>query len=129
MNRKWTVYLLIDPRDGEIRYVGASKLGVGRLSAHIQESYLGISASGRTKAAWIHEVLMAGYTPIAEPLIICESKDEMERLEQVWINRLRLAGCNLTNRKNSHFFGIRIVRHDFKARATAAQTNRKEVKE
>lgn len=95
----WTVYLLIDPRDGEIRYVGCSMRLRERYWGHISDGRFAIRnpdwRGGSTpKAQWIKELLQLGLMPIMEPLVKTRSWD-YRFLEEGWIRRIGLAGCKL----------------------------------
>ena len=88
------VYGLIDPRNGELRYVGKT---VGKLQtrwrAHIAPSKLGDTYRCR----WIRQLLAAGLKP--EPFVIEThgSEDDLNGAEVWWIAYLRSIGCRLTN--------------------------------
>lgn len=88
------VYILIDPRDGEIRYVGRTQLLLkDRLSNHIH------SRNQYTRrAGWINELLELGLKP--DILMIQDCGSDMigvDRAEEQWIRRFSLAGCQLFN--------------------------------
>lgn len=88
----YTIYLLIDPRNGEIRYVGATYQNTAtRLSAHLCE------LGSKRKRAWIKELRAEGLKPKIEKLFTCRLSQEAARREAVWIRRLRKAGCDLLN--------------------------------
>ncbi len=100
--RKWTVYLLIDPRNDEIRYVGASTYGGKfRLGQHIADSKEGDGP----KDSWIKELLKLGMKPIAADLADYRTCSQMITGEMYWINRLRAAGCPLFN--TNHRYWVR----------------------
>lgn len=91
----WHVYFLIDPRDGEIRYVGGSLYGKKRLLAHVWES--NGASGGKGKNRWIQSLITQGKIPLAENFLSFDTKEEMAKAEVDWIRRLRAAGCILFN--------------------------------
>jgi predicted GIY-YIG superfamily endonuclease len=95
----WTVYLLVDPRDGEIRYVGGSK--------HVHKRYwehMGGGTPNRAKNSWIQELTHENLRPSLEVLVRCETEREMIESEIAWTHRLRAAGCAIFNasRRRAH---------------------------
>lgn len=91
-NPFYTVYLLIDPRNGDIRYVGCTKYPVKvRLSQHL-------SCKARPdKFNWICDLKQNGLRPVGHTLLEIPDCVEAFYQEQVWIKRLYLAGCPLFN--------------------------------
>jgi hypothetical protein len=73
MIRKYTIYHLIDPESGLVRYVGMSQNPRNRLVAHIAESKI---TQNTEKKAWIHGLLRKNKAPI---LGIVSSYDTEER--------------------------------------------------
>jgi len=57
------IYLLVDPNDGKVRYVGKSKNPRGRLRQHIKESML---RQNTAKKKWIRGLLKKHQAPIME---------------------------------------------------------------
>ncbi len=87
------IYVLIDPRDGDIRYVGLTiQLLKERYKVHI---------STRTPkkahcASWIKHLQNAGYQP--EIRLVQEVPDEhVGAAEVYWISYFRSIGCRLVN--------------------------------
>jgi hypothetical protein len=87
----WYIYLLIDPRDGEIRYVGGSKSPKTRYQVHVTESV------NTPKFRWVQELRARRMKPIMEILIEYQDEKEMVEDEIAWVRRLRAAGCPLFN--------------------------------
>ena len=54
------IYLLIDPDNGTVRYVGKSKNPRGRLRQHIKES---MQRQNTAKKKWIHGLITTGKAP------------------------------------------------------------------
>jgi len=85
------IYLLTDPRDGGIRYVGITKRVLStRLSAHLSAARLGEQTH---RAAWLRVLMGLGLRPRIIPL---EDTDDRLR-ECFWIAALREAGNDLVN--------------------------------
>jgi hypothetical protein len=83
------IYALVDPRDGEIRYVGKAKDLKVRLWGHLHEK-------ARThKANWIRSLLAAGLKP--ELRVLEETGDDWAERERWWIRHFRETGTQLTN--------------------------------
>src|ERR1700742_1418287 len=74
------IYVLIDPRDGKVRYVGKSNNPKRRLTRHncIAES------KGLRRAKWIGELRSLGLTATMEVLEACSADNWKER-ERYWI--------------------------------------------
>lgn len=87
------IYGLIDPRDGQLRYVGRSRSSpVQRLASHCAPSSRRQSAPvGR----WLADLHAAGAKPEIEVLDAQPADDN--NAEQFWIGYYRALGCNLTN--------------------------------
>lgn len=93
MARPWFIYILIDPRDGEVRYVGwttrpRSRLGVHLCNARRGESYY--------VSRWIASLLAEGLQPAMR---VIEAGDGCgyAQAERGWIAHYRVQGCRLTN--------------------------------
>lgn len=90
---KWFVYLLIDPRDAAVRYVGVSHVPKRRYREHLKEA-----VQGRTtpKDDWVRSLLATGeYVPNME--IVDSGHGDGVDAERAWIAKMREAGCPLTN--------------------------------
>jgi NUMOD3 motif len=85
------IYVLIDPRDGEIRYVGWTIQTLAkRLGAHR-------CAQGRHhRATWIRALKREAHVPIIRLLQEVRASEAPEA-ERYWIRFFRLAGCLLVN--------------------------------
>jgi len=88
------IYNLQDPRDGEIRYVGITKIPHNRLSQHKSESRT--SYSNQNKNAWMADLLISGSVPKMNIIDLCESTDASS-CEEAWIDYYRKQGCELLN--------------------------------
>lgn len=86
-----SIYVLVDPRDGEVRYVGwTTKTLAWRLLRHVK-------ARGKTwRDNWIAVLLGLGEIPIIRVLQVLPLQGSQDA-ERYWIKTLRDAGCRLTN--------------------------------
>jgi hypothetical protein len=88
------IYGLVDPRNGNLRYIGRTKRRLMvRLNGHIQSAK---KASDRHVHSWIRGVLMAEMKPL---VVLLEETDarSWEEAEQFWIAYFRSLGADLTN--------------------------------
>lgn len=95
VNRCHVIYGLIDPRDGQLRYVGKTcSSAAKRLSEH-----LGHARRGRQRHVynWLRQLLAASLKPEVEVLETCESAKVLSEVEQFYIAYFRMVGCRLTN--------------------------------
>jgi hypothetical protein len=89
--RRVYIYALLDPVNGEIRYVGKSIRPKERLQNHCVEK----SRTWRTN--WICAVLATGQRPQLRILEILDRDDDWKQAERDWISNLRDRGARLTN--------------------------------
>ncbi len=78
---KVVIYVLKDPRNGEVRYVGKTNNLERRLDHHIREAK---KREKTYKARWIRGLLAEGIKPVAEVLETCDESTWQER-ERFWI--------------------------------------------
>lgn len=92
---KHFVYGLVDPRNGELRYVGKSSIGIKRPRVH----QLARGRVGRTKKdSWLKSMYSDGATvPSIIILRVCANDVEVLAHEVLLIALFRNAGFNLTN--------------------------------
>lgn len=88
--REWCIYVLRDPRDGAIRYVGWTKHAKIRLKKHIW------CKDRSHKQHWINSVIADGKRPLME-IIEDGSGPGFAEAERRWIAHYRSIGCPLTN--------------------------------
>lgn len=89
-----TVYVLKDPRDGAIRYVGKTVQPLKvRLGAHIRRS----SEKKTHRDCWIAGLLAAGYLPTIKAVECVPAAADWQARERHWIAELRRQGAALTN--------------------------------
>jgi GIY-YIG catalytic domain len=94
--RYYQIYVLIDPRDHAIRYIGKSDDVEYRYYQHLQ--YLG---GGRRERSWIKELKKLGLSPILEILetieVSANSRAIVLQREQHWIEEFVRLGAPLVN--------------------------------
>lgn len=96
------IYGLIDPRDGEIRYIGKTKNPKTRLSGHITESKKNNSDNYRLK--WLRKLSKLGLSPGIIFLKICQV-DDFEKYETEYIKKYsnnRLTNSDDTGQGNKN---------------------------
>jgi hypothetical protein len=88
------IYALVDPRDGQWRYIGKSCRGLKRPEEHLRPSYL--KASTR-KNAWMKSLVAQGL--MYETVVLEEfgSAGELDDAEREWIAEARRVGVRLVN--------------------------------
>lgn len=86
------IYGLIDPREGQIRYVGATQQLKERLKDHLTSAY----RSSSPKRMWMRELLTSGLQP---EMIVLETVPYAfwEEAERYWIAKMRERGVPLLN--------------------------------
>jgi len=91
------IYILIDPRTDEIRYVGKTEQTLSaRLNAHMQDK-------GKChRVNWLNELKALGLKPRVVTLVTIDLFDDQgdkiwQSEERYWIKRLKSMGARLTN--------------------------------
>ena len=84
------IYTLTDPRNGEVRYVGATQDLKKRLSQHMCQR------GHHDRRNWIASLKSDGLKPIIETLEESDLENWRE-CERYWIEMLMFYGCRLTN--------------------------------
>lgn len=93
MNNTWFIYVLTDPRDGRIRYVGKTDNLKRRLRMHLHAAMNAKSRNRRVN--WIRSLMLSGLTPC---MPVLESGDgDWKEAERRWIRNLKKAGLDLVN--------------------------------
>lgn len=88
------IYVLKDPRTGEVRYVGKTKNSLRkRLTDHIYDS----KRHKNRRANWIKSLAKKGLEPIIELIETVSSGEDWAEREKYWIKWYRGNGCNLLN--------------------------------
>jgi hypothetical protein len=93
---KFLIYGLFDPRDGQLRYVGKSTIGLERPKSHYSRSLKG--HEGQTyKTNWIMSLSKVGLRPEVEVLEELPTPNGLDEAEIFHIAYYRSLGCSLTN--------------------------------
>lgn len=88
------VYGLIDPRTGELRYVGQTINGMDRATAHWRRKSI---RNHRDRChTWVRKLLSLELTPRVEILEECLA-EELNIIERFWIASILAAGGQLLN--------------------------------
>ena len=90
-DKRFSIYYLLDPITGRVRYVGGSCRPSARLEDHLKvrgESH---------RARWQRQLLVRGLQPIFVIKCVVETEAEMFRIEMALIAKLRANGELLTN--------------------------------
>jgi len=104
------IYILIDPFDNNIRYVGQSSNIERRLKDHINTSTNKNSYSYRThKSCWIRRVIRNGQIPIVKIVEECNSLIESNIMERYYIEKYQKEGYKLTNSKSEDVTEFSII--------------------
>lgn len=90
------IYVLIDPRDGEVRYVGITICGIlNRTKGHIRQAQ---QISCQTyKSRWIRTLLEIGLKPAVKLIAIVHPWENWKEKEIYWISYYKSLGSRLTN--------------------------------
>lgn len=87
------IYALLDPRSGELRYIGKSNNPTVRLYEHVCASQI---AAPTHRNYWIKSLLADGTKP--ELLVLEEvPSNDWKAAERWWISYWKFAGANLVN--------------------------------
>lgn len=87
------VYVLIDPRTDEVRYVGCTIDVKRRIRGHLEAARTGHQIPN---AAWIRELLKLSLKPRMEIVEVTDT-DSWEDRERYWIAHFEATGARLTN--------------------------------
>ena len=112
-----SIYILIDPRNNHVRYVGKSKVYKERMKQHLRPS----SLKARThKNAWLKQLLNEGHQPIRE-IIDIVPENEWQFWEKHYICLYRSWGFNLTNQAEGGLGNITLRTPEFMAKIKATK--------
>lgn len=121
MDKNIFIYALVDPRNNEIKYIGATKEGENRYKRHLRESYLKKST---LKNNWIKSLRKNGLKPKFEILEYCNLQN-LGETEEFYIRYFKYIGFKLLNHENGGY-GIRpknlLNSEEKKRKASISQT-------
>jgi len=90
------IYALIDPRNGELRYIGKTvRTAHRRLRRHLARCYLDEAHTHKNR--WLRKLLSLGLEPSIEVLERCRSEVELSAAEIRHIAEHQAHGARLTN--------------------------------
>lgn len=92
---RYVIYVLIDPRTSQVRYVGKSFSGLRRPQRHWRRCELVKDLT--YKGNWIRELVAEGLVPTVEIVEEFPTAEPLDAAEVRWINHHRAAGAPLTN--------------------------------
>jgi excisionase family DNA binding protein len=95
-NDNFTIYRLIDPRDGTVRYIGITISVFARFKQHLLRD-----GSNTRKDAWITELEHAQVLPIMDSIEHVTSLPEATLREMYWIQYYQESGTDLFNIANA----------------------------
>jgi transposase len=96
MESSYIIYGLIDPRNGELRYVGKSVCGIRRAKQHGYPYCMKMHAHLHS-TRWIKQLRSLGLKYEIEVLEIHETANTLASAERHFIAYFRSIGCRLTN--------------------------------
>ncbi len=91
------IYVLRDPRDRSIKYVGQTRYPAIRLSQHISGAIARHSLCKNKKNIWIRELVRLEMRPIIEFVTTCKSVDGATEIENYLIRKFVAIGYDLVN--------------------------------
>jgi Uri superfamily endonuclease len=105
-DRPYIIYVLRDPRNNAIKYVGATCQSLPkRLQNHMNEQAI-------KKRLWIDELKLQGLRPVIEPIETVSSGERIAELEMAWIELFHAIGCKLLNHGYwTHFLDGSMIWH------------------
>ena len=125
IQRVASIYVLRDPRDGRVRYVGASANVGHRLSGHLYDALRKKTKSQRPVAVWIRSLHSLRLQPQLEVVEQVAFGTETDASEKKWIRHYRDAGELLLNQTDG---GKGLCGHSFtdahRQKIAAAISNR-----
>lgn len=89
------IYILVDPRDNAVRYVGRTVNPHDRLKQHLGKN------TGKAKQEWLIELAAAGLSPVFKVVETVPYK-RCKLAEQFWIVYHLYKGAKLTNYQLNH---------------------------
>jgi len=93
MNRPWVIYVLVDPRNGKIRYVGKTVEPQKRVRWHMNEA--ANSRDNSYRLNWLRSLAAANLKPTMT--IVETGIGDWERAERQWIKKYQVEGAELVN--------------------------------
>lgn len=119
-----TIYALVDPHTGDIRYIGKTAHSPEkRLRGHMSEAKR-LTGARHYKSSWLRQLAGEGLVPLIEVIEEVEPEGANER-ERHWIAYHRRCGAPLTNVTDGGDGQSLGYRHCDEARATCGEASRR----
>lgn len=119
---KYLIYGLIDPRDGQLRYVGRSSSGLKRPQSTQRKALKGFEGNKTYKVFWLKELASVGLKPEIEVIEGHSSIAELGDSEIFWIAYFKSIGCRLTNTTVGGEGGLEGMKHTTETRHKMSAT-------
>jgi hypothetical protein len=84
------VYLMLDPRDKRVRYVGITNNPATRLTAPLTNG-------SQRMQGWVQRLAGDGVVPVMVIAEMFRNRGAYKGLERKWVYRCKYAGCDLIN--------------------------------
>jgi hypothetical protein len=98
----WTIYLLRDPDDPNVGYVGQTRR---KLQTRVRQHMTEAPRTSNRRARWLRTIIGRGLEPSVESLEICSTAIAANRAEALWIVRCeKRRGMTLTNTAPGGYF-------------------------
>lgn len=91
------IYVLADPRSGEIKYVGKTINLSQRYKQHIRAAQNCGDSYVNKRLKWIAKLLENGFEPIMQVIDIVPENEDWRNYERGWVEFFRMVGCALLN--------------------------------
>jgi hypothetical protein len=124
---QYLVYGLVDPRNGQVRYVGLSHKGLARPREHRQPTYMNRETHTH-KTRWIRALQKQGLIYEIVVLYSAPTPEGLLEAEAFWERQMRERGHSLTNAAPCGLPGPRGFRHTPDARAKMSASHRGKTK-
>lgn len=98
------IYVLVDPRDGAIRYVGQTRDPSTRGCSHRNPAPKNQSAT----AKWARKIRALGMRITLLPVFKTDSQTALDQAERIWIRTFRALGFRLLNHEDGGNAGARL---------------------
>lgn len=101
----FAIYVLIDPRNDELFYVGQTSSGAERLNSHVACAVTGVrSGNASDTHRRIYDILESGNRLTLLSIEECSSREIVKSRETMWMSAYQQMGYRLTNtQKADHY--------------------------
>ena len=100
------IYILRDPANAEVRYVGKTTMPKRRLRGHLT----GCMSRESHAARWLRKLIAGGVEPLMEIVETIENSndEDWQNRERFWIAHFIQLGCRLTNATDGGIGGLKM---------------------